>query len=157
MRLMCGTDVSNRISSCAGKDFESKSPVFTVGRLPTAIRSNGASIRYRKTPLLGCCQSQRHINKEGDTNHLCVSTALCRATDTPIAPSLILYCVTFVYLYSADRCDYNIHGSHFREIIDIASLGYARTMFPSVHCSMGSAPVGVQCPLTSSLGEFPDH
>src|SRR6218665_1674986 len=25
---------------------------------------------------------------------------------------------------------------------------------PSIHCSMGSAPVGVQCPLTSSLGEF---
>ena len=25
---------------------------------------------------------------------------------------------------------------------------------PSIHCSMGSAPVGAQCPLTSSLGEF---
>src|SRR6218665_3424182 len=25
---------------------------------------------------------------------------------------------------------------------------------PSIHLSMGSAPVGVQCPLTSSLGEF---
>src|SRR6218665_2875479 len=25
---------------------------------------------------------------------------------------------------------------------------------PSIHCSMGSAPVGVQCPLTPSLGEF---
>src|SRR6218665_1778132 len=28
---------------------------------------------------------------------------------------------------------------------------------PSIHCSMGSAPVGVQCPLTSSLGEFPGY
>src|SRR6218665_592495 len=28
---------------------------------------------------------------------------------------------------------------------------------PSIHRSMGSAPVGVQCPLTSSLGEFPDY
>jgi len=26
--------------------------------------------------------------------------------------------------------------------------------YPSIHRSMGSAPVGVQCPLTSSLGEF---
>jgi len=25
---------------------------------------------------------------------------------------------------------------------------------PSIHWSMGSAPVGVQCPITSSLGEF---
>src|SRR6218665_1765179 len=25
---------------------------------------------------------------------------------------------------------------------------------PSIHCSMGSAPVGAQCPFTSSLGEF---
>ena len=28
---------------------------------------------------------------------------------------------------------------------------------PSTHCSMGSAPVGVQCPFTSSLGEFPGY
>ena len=28
------------------------------------------------------------------------------------------------------------------------------TFHPSIHCSMGSAPVGAQCPLTSSLGEF---
>src|SRR6218665_1153942 len=28
---------------------------------------------------------------------------------------------------------------------------------PSIHCSMGSAPIGVQCPLTSSLGEFPGY
>src|SRR6218665_3051287 len=28
---------------------------------------------------------------------------------------------------------------------------------PSIHCSMGSAPVGVQCPLTSSLYEFPGY
>src|SRR6218665_3384156 len=28
------------------------------------------------------------------------------------------------------------------------------TISPSIHCSMGSAPVGTQCPLTSSLGEF---
>jgi len=28
------------------------------------------------------------------------------------------------------------------------------TLTPSIHCSMGSTPVGVQCPLTSSLGEF---
>src|SRR6218665_982629 len=27
-------------------------------------------------------------------------------------------------------------------------------MHPSIHCFMGSAPVGAQCPLTSSLGEF---
>ena len=26
--------------------------------------------------------------------------------------------------------------------------------FPSIHCTMGSMPVGVQCPLMSSLGEF---
>ena len=25
---------------------------------------------------------------------------------------------------------------------------------PSIHCSMGSAPIGAQCPLTSSPGEF---
>src|SRR6218665_3357245 len=28
---------------------------------------------------------------------------------------------------------------------------------PSIHCSIGSAPVGVQCPLTSSLSEFPGY
>src|SRR6218665_45084 len=30
---------------------------------------------------------------------------------------------------------------------------------PSIHCSVGSTPihVGVQCPLTSSLGEFPGY
>src|SRR6218665_1030394 len=28
------------------------------------------------------------------------------------------------------------------------------TSSPSIHRSMGSAPVGAQCPLTSSLGEF---
>ena len=28
---------------------------------------------------------------------------------------------------------------------------------PSIDCSMGSTPVGVQCPLTSSLGEFPGY
>ena len=28
---------------------------------------------------------------------------------------------------------------------------------PSTHCSMGSAPVGVQCPFTSSLDEFPGY
>src|SRR6218665_3488305 len=27
----------------------------------------------------------------------------------------------------------------------------------SIHCSMVSAPVGVQCPLTSSLGKFPGN
>src|SRR6218665_124378 len=27
-------------------------------------------------------------------------------------------------------------------------------MYPSIHRSMGSAPVGAQCPLTFSLGEF---
>src|SRR6218665_1216945 len=27
-------------------------------------------------------------------------------------------------------------------------------LYPSIHRSMGSAPVGAQCPLTSSLGEF---
>src|SRR6218665_1755792 len=27
-------------------------------------------------------------------------------------------------------------------------------IYLSIHCSMGSAPVGAQCPLTSSLGEF---
>ena len=26
--------------------------------------------------------------------------------------------------------------------------------FPSIHCSMGSVPVGAQCPFTSLLGEF---
>src|SRR6218665_2348285 len=31
------------------------------------------------------------------------------------------------------------------------------SIHPSIHCSMGSAPVGVQCPLTSSLGEFPGY
>src|SRR6218665_302750 len=30
-------------------------------------------------------------------------------------------------------------------------------LFPSIQCFMGSAPVGVQCPLTSSLGEFPGY
>src|SRR6218665_4023851 len=33
--------------------------------------------------------------------------------------------------------------------------------YPFIHCSMpesmGSAPVGVPCPLTSSLGEFPGY
>src|SRR6218665_2439526 len=29
--------------------------------------------------------------------------------------------------------------------------------YPSIHYSMGSAPVGVQYPFTSSLGEFPDY
>ena len=28
------------------------------------------------------------------------------------------------------------------------------SIHPSIHCSMGSAPIGAQCPLTSSLGEF---
>src|SRR6218665_3216897 len=28
------------------------------------------------------------------------------------------------------------------------------SIHPSIHCSMGSAPVGAQCPLTSSPGEF---
>src|SRR6218665_1396230 len=28
---------------------------------------------------------------------------------------------------------------------------------PSIHCSMGSTPVGVQCPLISSLGEFQSY
>ena len=28
---------------------------------------------------------------------------------------------------------------------------------PSIHWSMGSTPVGVQFPLTFSLGEFPDY
>src|SRR6218665_3298746 len=28
------------------------------------------------------------------------------------------------------------------------------SIHPSIHRSMGSAPVGAQCPLTSSLGEF---
>ena len=28
-------------------------------------------------------------------------------------------------------------------------------MRPSIHCSMGSTPVGVQCQFTSSLSEFP--
>src|SRR6218665_2543883 len=28
------------------------------------------------------------------------------------------------------------------------------SIHPSIHCSTGSASVGVQCPLTSSLGEF---
>src|SRR6218665_1599410 len=28
---------------------------------------------------------------------------------------------------------------------------------PSIHGSMGSAPVGSHCPLTSSLGEFPGY
>jgi len=28
---------------------------------------------------------------------------------------------------------------------------------PSIHYSMGSAPVSVQCPFTSSLGEFPGY
>src|SRR6218665_1080483 len=28
---------------------------------------------------------------------------------------------------------------------------------PSIHRSKGSTPVGVQCPLTSSLGEFPGY
>src|SRR6218665_2028240 len=28
---------------------------------------------------------------------------------------------------------------------------------PSIHCCMGSAPIGVQYPLTSSLGEFPGY
>ena len=32
---------------------------------------------------------------------------------------------------------------------------YARILIhPSIHWSLGSVPVGVQCPLTSSLGEF---
>ena len=30
----------------------------------------------------------------------------------------------------------------------------ADSFFPSIHRSMGSAPVGAQCTLTSSLGEF---
>src|SRR6218665_2238054 len=34
---------------------------------------------------------------------------------------------------------------------------HAMLCFPSIHCSMGSTPVGVQCPLTSSLGEFPGY
>jgi len=33
----------------------------------------------------------------------------------------------------------------------------SKILFSSIHCSMGSAPVGVQCPLTSSLCEFPDY
>src|SRR6218665_3244443 len=28
---------------------------------------------------------------------------------------------------------------------------------PSIHCSIGSAPVGVQCSFTPSLGEFPSY
>jgi len=31
------------------------------------------------------------------------------------------------------------------------------SIHPSIHCSMGSAPVGVQCPFISSLGEFPGY
>src|SRR6218665_1285040 len=31
------------------------------------------------------------------------------------------------------------------------SLEFVRNKYPSIHCSMGSAPVGAQCPLTSSL------
>jgi len=30
-------------------------------------------------------------------------------------------------------------------------------LHPSIHRSMGTAPVGAQCPLTSSLGEFPGY
>src|SRR6218665_3240211 len=36
----------------------------------------------------------------------------------------------------------------------IKYLTITHLMHPSIHCSMGSAPVGGQCPLTSSLGEF---
>src|SRR6218665_2721274 len=31
---------------------------------------------------------------------------------------------------------------------------HPKTLCPSIHRSMGSAPVGAQCPITSSLGEF---
>src|SRR6218665_1412319 len=31
------------------------------------------------------------------------------------------------------------------------------SIHPFIHCSMGSAPVGDQCPLTFSLGEFLDY
>src|SRR6218665_2170652 len=31
---------------------------------------------------------------------------------------------------------------------------FSATKIPSTHLSMGSVPKGVQCPLTSSLGEF---
>jgi len=34
---------------------------------------------------------------------------------------------------------------------------YRPAFHPSIHCSMGSAPVGVQCPLTSLLDEFPGY
>src|SRR6218665_608073 len=34
---------------------------------------------------------------------------------------------------------------------------YCVVVYPCIHCSMGSAPVGVQCFLTSSLGEFPGY
>jgi len=29
--------------------------------------------------------------------------------------------------------------------------------YPSIHITIGSAPVGVQCPISSSLGEFPGY
>src|SRR6218665_3538098 len=34
---------------------------------------------------------------------------------------------------------------------------YIDPIHPSIHCSMGPAPVGVQYPLTSLLGEFPGY
>ena len=33
----------------------------------------------------------------------------------------------------------------------------SRSQQPFIHCSMGSAPVGVQCSLTFSLCDFPDY
>src|SRR6218665_3015225 len=44
----------------------------------------------------------------------------------------------------------------YRETI-IISQQNKMPIHQSIQCSVGSVPVGVQCPLTSSLGEFPGY
>src|SRR6218665_2357452 len=50
--------------------------------------------------------------------------------------------------------DFTVQKIYIMESVDSFVRIFQISIHPSIYCSMGSAPVSAQCPLTYSLGEF---
>jgi len=69
-----------------------------------------------------------------------------------IFESMLLMVRSYLYVFfPLSDSEPVMHGWHNQQV----SICIYAAIYPSIHSSMGSAPVGVQCPLTYSLGEFP--